>query len=1053
MAFITVQGTVKDSNGNIYQNGSGRAVLVSGNGIPSQWTTNTNQTVQDVVPVIILDSFGTFALQLQSTASIDQQTSSPQWQFSFNSNENLTGTFIGFTMTPMALTTSQDITATIQAQAAPLTFAGPFNAVLKNPGAVSQTVTQPTGTLLFVNGQFDVGDVAAPVQQLYGNSSALVDNIAVRRTVNALASSGFYNGIRSELIAAGGVFNTVSQPVYSSVNAAVKMQGNGQAAPFFAYVNGLGVGNILPFSAVVTCFAGGTVAGGNAATICTGFGETDIAQGNPFGLGDGLSIFHATVNGTQVQGATVIPFSNPVGSSVLGNRPLMNLTRKTTAGTVTGISGTTLTFNAGTSPFWDAAAATADGQGAGVHCNPIGQYIKLGSTQDLYGGVATGDDVTFDSLNVGHWYKVTDIVSSNQLTIETAFDQTNLTVGAAVPSVYMLVQGGQVQGFSSSSITLPANGYIWQNGDTIVSAPYHLSPISGIDISIWKQFKSGGGAAVANGITLASAGPYPIDNGLFLGATAVGYHKGIFLNYTPPSDGIGIDLSGASFANAVAGIKMPTDRNAVWWSNANVYEFAANVGGYLGPALRSTNSQPDFAVFNQFTDAANYAAVQVIAEASYSAINQVKAGSGAAHPLYFFNTSGGNIVFGTTGLADSTRFNPTTGAFDTGLAGSSPHLGTTGPLQPASAGGTTVGTAALPFSSVYVGAAGTNNIQVTGTATGARVFTLPDANSNPVVPDAGAANNFLTGISSAGVITKAQPAFSNLSGSIAIGQTPLTTRGDILVADSAPSLSRLAVGATGTVLIGGTDPSYSATPTVTSIQTGAGSAGVSMALQLNAATTGFYVAGGLVKGEVGAADSFAFSGTQVFAKQLVLDLANADINIARSAANTMTLTASSGVLTSAALQVGTTVSKYNAINTVANGIPSEYAQINTTGLTGNVTAATLYAVPASGAGLYRVSAYVVLTTAGSISSTLPNVQLVYTDIDANTSVTLDASPILGAAGLGQTGLLTANTVGTVASGVVVINAKASTTIQYQTVNYASNAAGMTYALHIRLEAL
>lgn len=39
-----------------------------------------------------------------------------------------------------------------------------------------------------------------------------------------------------------------------------------------------------------------------------------------------------------------------------------------------------------------------------------------------------------------------------------------------------------------------------------------------------------------------------------------------------------------------------------------------------------------------------------------------------------------------------------------------------------------------------------------------------------VVADAGAANNFLTAISAAGVISKAQPAFTNLSGSIASGQ-------------------------------------------------------------------------------------------------------------------------------------------------------------------------------------------------------------------------------------------------------------------------------------------
>lgn len=159
-----------------------------------------------------------------------------------------------------------------------------------------------------------------------------------------------------------------------------------------------------------------------------------------------------------------------------------------------------------------------------------------------------------------------------------------------------------------------------------------------------------------------------------------------------------------------------------------------------------------------------------------------------------------------------------------------------------------------------------------------------------------------------------------------------------------------------------------------------------------------------------------------------------------------------GVLRGALILNGK-ITTYNNIATVSGGVPAEYAVIDTTGLTANVAASTLYAVPASGAGMYRISAYVVETTAGSVSSTLPNVQVVYTDNDTNTSVTLDVTPVLGAAGIGQSGALTANTIGTVASGVVPINVKASTTIQYQTVNYASVAAGMAYALHLKCEAL
>jgi hypothetical protein len=51
-----------------------------------------------------------------------------------------------------------------------------------------------------------------------------------------------------------------------------------------------------------------------------------------------------------------------------------------------------------------------------------------------------------------------------------------------------------------------------------------------------------------------------------------------------------------------------------------------------------------------------------------------------------------------------------------------------------------------------------------------------DAGNTSVMvrPDAGASNNFLTGITTAGVITKAQPAFSNLSGSATDAQVPDT---------------------------------------------------------------------------------------------------------------------------------------------------------------------------------------------------------------------------------------------------------------------------------------
>lgn len=65
----------------------------------------------------------------------------------------------------------------------------------------------------------------------------------------------------------------------------------------------------------------------------------------------------------------------------------------------------------------------------------------------------------------------------------------------------------------------------------------------------------------------------------------------------------------------------------------------------------------------------------------------------------------------------------------------------------------------------------TNTTTITQAAlSGNRTFTLPNANSNPVQPDTGAANNFLTAIAATGVISKAQPAFSNLSGTALVAQ-------------------------------------------------------------------------------------------------------------------------------------------------------------------------------------------------------------------------------------------------------------------------------------------
>lgn len=80
-----------------------------------------------------------------------------------------------------------------------------------------------------------------------------------------------------------------------------------------------------------------------------------------------------------------------------------------------------------------------------------------------------------------------------------------------------------------------------------------------------------------------------------------------------------------------------------------------------------------------------------------------------------------------------------------------------------------------------------------------------------VVADTGAANNFLTAISVAGVISKAQPSFANISGTAAVtqGGTGLTSfnQGDTLYASAANTLSALAKNTTATRYLANTGAS------------------------------------------------------------------------------------------------------------------------------------------------------------------------------------------------------------------------------------------------------
>jgi hypothetical protein len=153
---------------------------------------------------------------------------------------------------------------------------------------------------------------------------------------------------------------------------------------------------------------------------------------------------------------------------------------------------------------------------------------------------------------------------------------------------------------------------------------------------------------------------------------------------------------------------------------------------------------------------------------------------------------------------------------------------------------------------------------------------------------------------------------------------------------------------------------------------------------------------------------------------------------------------------------GGKITAYNSIGTVGNGVPAEYAQVNLTtqgaAIGGGATASTtLYAVPAAGVGMYRVSWYLKVTRAATTSSILGALTLKWTDGTDNVAQTMTA---LGQTEAGVGGTTNAgNATTSVLSGSEIIWAQSSTNITYGVAYTSVGGTTMQYEVHIRVEAL
>jgi len=147
----------------------------------------------------------------------------------------------------------------------------------------------------------------------------------------------------------------------------------------------------------------------------------------------------------------------------------------------------------------------------------------------------------------------------------------------------------------------------------------------------------------------------------------------------------------------------------------------------------------------------------------------------------------------------------------------------------------------------------------------------------------------------------------------------------------------------------------------------------------------------------------------------------------------------SGGLQSNGLNVADVSSAQTLTNkTIPAGVVSDL-----TAQTANVSLATLVTPAAN--GFYRFSGYIVETTAAATSSTLPAINIAYTDADSSVAQSFN-----------MTSTNASNTAGTVGNPASTPNyyfyAKSGVAIRWQTLNYLSNpASAMQFAVHVRLE--
>ena len=361
----------------------------------------------------------------------------------------------------------------------------------------------------------------------------------------------FFTTARFDLNAnLGGVYHGLQTP-FPAITTNTVMRSAGQGIGIFSYVKGLGKGNALAMNAVVDYYGGGEVDGNDSVPEASPTGEFEADQGN--------RIFRASLAADLIPPASTLTYNMPVNAEYIGARYLLNLNRTYTQGTVTDITGQIVTF-AGVD--WNSVKASGS--------SPVGQYIKVGSSQEFYlpdaAGNCSGDDVRIgpgtqaDPVYCsGHFYRIDQIVSTTLLKISGTiyYDYVGLAATmptAGLPQPYVMIQGAEIVAYATGQLTLDSNTYTWKAGDRLISPPNHIVGVNGINLIVRKTYKTQRGTVQSSMAKLVSLGPYRMDYGLwFLGPEGGGGFDTLIKADGQPFLRRGLDLSAVDTAeNAIA---------------------------------------------------------------------------------------------------------------------------------------------------------------------------------------------------------------------------------------------------------------------------------------------------------------------------------------------------------------------------------------------------------------------------------------------------------------------------------------------------------------------